>query len=307
MTPVPCPQTEPGANQAVVRQGLAPARATIKPKPDKTTDAALQYLLTGDPNAWDHLINILSQAKGDLYLPELGMQLRPATRRFLEVWLAEKFAPYRKADADTICEAGERGEFRYLGRQARNALIDEIRRRYASQDALNQHLSEEERSAGRPPRVVSLDAPLDDGGDFTLADLLAPNLSQDNSSLSKLPSGIGRHPGLEPEALQHVIREGGGEFKRLLGPLHDVLTTVCGLFVASPDDLRTGDAARAVAGARGITVQTARRKLRQLAVIFRTALRFGNPTVRDLYRMLTTPGRQTFWINGSRSGRPQAE
>jgi hypothetical protein len=263
--------------------------------------------LTGEAKAWNHLIEILMVAKGNLFLTEPESTLQTATRRFFTRWLVAKFAPHHDADAETICEAGERGEFKYLGNQAKSALIDEIRRRYASQDALNQHLSEEERSAGRPPRVVSLDAPLDDGGDFTLADLLAPNLSQDNLSVTKLPSGIGRHPGLEPEALQHAIREGGGEFKRLLGPLHDVLTTVCGLFVASPDDLRTGDAARAVAGARGITVQTARRKLRQLAVIFRAALRFGNPTVRDLYRMLTTPGRQTFWINGSRSSRPQAE
>jgi hypothetical protein len=307
MTPVPCPQAEPGANLSVVRQGLAPARARSKSKPDKITHATMQYLLTGDPDAWDHLINILSQAKGDLYLPEPGMPLRPATRRFLEVWLAEKFAPYREADADTICAAGEGGEFRYLGRQAKHALIDEIRRRTASQDALDQHLSEEEWWAGRPPRVVGLDAPLDGGGDFTLESLLATDPSQDNSAVSKLPSAIGTHPGLEPEELQHAIREGQPEFKRLLGPLHDVLTTVCGLFVASPDDLRTGDAARAVAAARGITVQTARRKLGQLAITLRRALHAGNSTVRSLYQMLTTPGRPTFWINGSRSGRPQAE
>jgi hypothetical protein len=303
----PSTQVEPGANLAVVRQGLAPARARSKPKPNKTTHAALQYLLTGDGDAWGHLINILSQAKGDLYLPELGMQLRPATRRFLEVWLAEKFASYRNADADTICEAAKRGEFRYLGRQARNALIDEIRRRYASQDALDQHLSEEEWWAGQPPRVVSLDAPLDDDVDFTLEDLVATDPSQDNSGVSKLPSAIGRNPGLEPEALQRAIRAGQPEFKRLLGPLHDVLTTVCGLFVASPDDLRTGDAARAVAAARGITVQAARSTLRQLAITLRRALQAGNCTVRHLYQMLSTPGQPTFWINGSRSGTPQAE
>jgi hypothetical protein len=307
MTPIPCQQVEHGADPAVVRQGSAPARPHIKPEVDKTTHAALQYLLTGDRDAWDHLIKILSRANCDLYLPEPGMPLRPATRRFLEVWLAERLAQYRDADVDTICAAAEAGEFRYLGRQAKHALIDEIRRHYASQDALDQHLSEDEWWAGHPPRVVSLDAPLDDDTDFTLADLVATDPSQDNPTISQLPSALGGHPGLEPEALQHAIREGGGEFKRLLGPLHDILTTVCGLFVASPDDLQKGDASRAVAAARGITVQTAREKLRQLAVIFRTALRFGNPTVRDLYRMLTMPGRPTFWINGSRSGRPQAE
>jgi hypothetical protein len=302
----PSTQVEPGASLEVVPQGLAPC-APSKPKPNKTTDAALQYLLTGDTDAWDHLIKILSQAKGDLYLPEPRMPLQPATRRFLEVWLAEKLAPYCDANEDTICAAAERGEFRYLGRQAISSLIDELRQRYASQDALDQHLSEEEWWAGQPPRVVSLDAPLDDDGDFTLANLVATDPGQDNSTVSQLSSALGTHPGLEPEELQHAIREGQSEFKRLLGPLHDVLTTVCGLFVASPDDLRNGDAARAVAAARGITVQTARRKLGQLATTLRRALHAGNCTVRHLYQMLSTPGRPTFWINGSRSGRPQAE
>jgi hypothetical protein len=305
MPPISCPQIEPGANLEVVHQELAPARAHITPKlPDQTTQAALQYLLTADPDAWDHLIEILFKAKGNLYLPEPGILLRRATRRFLELWLAEKFRPYRESDADTICAAGERDEFRYLGRQAKHALTDEIRKRYAAQDALDQHLSEDEWWAGRPTKVVSLDAPLSDDEDFTLAELLAIDPSQGNPATSKLPSALGRQPGLEPEALQRAMREGKREFKRLLGPLHVVLATVCGLFVASPDDLHTGDAARAVAAARGITVQTARRKLRQLGAIFRRALQAGNPTVRDFYRMLTTPGRPTFWINDRRSGRP---
>jgi hypothetical protein len=302
-----CLQVEPGANLAVVRQGLAPARPSTKPKPDKTTDAALRYLLTGDTKAWNHLIEILMVAKGNLFLTEPESTLQTATRRFFTRWLVEKFAPHHDADAETICEAGERGEFKYLGNQAKSALIDELRRRYTSQDALDQHLSEEEWWSGQPAKVVSLDAPLDDDGDFTLEDLVATDPSQDNSAVSKLPSAIGRNPGLEPEALQRAIRAGQPEFKRLLGPLHDVLTTVCGLFVASPDDLRTGDAARAVAAARGITVHTARRKLQQLAITLRRALHAGNSTVRDLYQMLTTPGQPTFWINGSRSGRPQAE
>jgi hypothetical protein len=302
---IACAQIEPGADLEVVHQGLALARAPITPQlPDKTTDAALQYLLTSDPDAWDHLIKILMQAKGNLFLYEPGLPLLTATRRFYEVWLANKIAPYREADADAICAAAETGEFRYLGKQAKNALIDEIRRRYTAQDALDQHLSEEEWWARRPPRLVSLDAPLSDDEDFTLADLLAIDPSQGNPATSKLPSALGRQPGLEPEALQRAMREGKREFKRLLGPLHDVLVTVCGLFVTSPDDLHPGDAAGAVAAARGISVQTARRKLRQLGAIFRRALQAGNPTVRDFYRMLTTPGRPTFWINDRRSGRP---
>jgi hypothetical protein len=262
--------------------------------PNKTTDAALQYLLTGDPEAWKHLIAILMVARGKLFLQEPGMSVDDATQRFLEVWLADKFAPYRDADADTICEAGERGEFRYLGRQAKHALIDEIRRHYASQDALDQHLTDEERWAGLRPRVVSLDAPLDDDADFTLADLVAIDPNLDNSTISQLPSAIGRHPGLEPHTLKRTAQNGDAEFKQLLGPLHDVLVTALGSFEACPEDFRTGDAARAVSAARDVSLQTARIKLRQLAATCRRAFDNHNPTVRDLFAKLITPGRATF-------------
>jgi hypothetical protein len=91
---------------------LAPARAPIKPQPDKTTDAALRYLLTGEVKVWNHLIEILMVAKGNLFLTEPESTLRTATRRFFQRWLADKFGPYREADAKTICAAGEGGEFR---------------------------------------------------------------------------------------------------------------------------------------------------------------------------------------------------
>src|SRR5579872_4948845 len=102
-------QPEPGANLAIDRPALAPARAPIHKSPDKTTDAALRYLLTGEPDAWDHLIAILFKAKGNLFLPEPALQLRTATKRFLELWLTKKLAGYREADADTICAAAQNG------------------------------------------------------------------------------------------------------------------------------------------------------------------------------------------------------
>jgi hypothetical protein len=63
MNLAPCSRIEPGTDLAVVRQGLAPARPSTKPKPGKTTDAALQYLLTSEAKAWNHLIEILMVAK----------------------------------------------------------------------------------------------------------------------------------------------------------------------------------------------------------------------------------------------------
>lgn len=294
------PQVEPGAD---LEFRLAPARAL-----DKSTDAAVQYLRTGDPDAWKHLIAILVRAKGNLFLPAPDVPLIKATRLFLELWLAAKLAPYYHADAATIQTAAERGEFRYLGRQARNALIDEIRRRKRSEDALDQRLTEDEWFAGQPKKVLSLDAPIGpplegDEDDLTLENFLAIHASQDNPGVGKVPSALGTQPGLEPAVLLREICDGEPAFKRLLGPLHGVLLAVCNLFATDAEDLAKGDPARAVAAAWRIAVPTARRKLRQLAAIFNEAIRSGNPDVRGLYRTIATAGRPTCWV----TEKPQAE
>jgi hypothetical protein len=284
---------------------------TLPPLPlrsDKTTQAAAEYLLTGDLDAWKHLIAILVRAKGNLFVPDPDMPLIKATRLFLELWLAARLAPYYNADADTIWAAAERGEFRYLGRQAKNALIDEIRRRTRSEDALDQRLTPDEYFAGHPLKVVSLDAPIgppldEDEDDLTLENFLAIHPSQDNPGVSKVPSALGTQPGLEPAVLLREIRDGEPAFKRLLGPLHNVLLAVCNLFATDADDLTKGDPAGAVAATWKIAVPTARRKLRQLAAIFNQAVRAGNPDVRGLYRTIATAGRPTCWV----TGKPEAE
>jgi hypothetical protein len=282
----------------------------------KTTRAATRYLLTGESRAWKHLVAILAKSKGNLFVPEPGIPLRQATRRFLELWLAEKFAPYRDADADTIRAAADRGEFQHLGRQATFAIVDEIRRRTASQDALDQHLTDAEWWAGHPPKIISTNAPLgppldDDEDDVTLEDFLAVDHGQDIPT-SKVPSALGIQPGLEPAVLQREILASEPEFKRLLGPLHWVLQTVCDLYVecygdAGEGELSAGDPARAVAAARRVTIQTARKKIREMADIFRQAIRAGNPDVRGLFRTLATPGGPTFWITTGHCGKPRAE
>jgi hypothetical protein len=91
----------------------------IPPPPNQTTRAAMKYLLTGEADAWNRLINILSKATENVFLTEPGITLRRAKLRFLELWLVERFAPYRDADAETICAAAGRDEFRYLGKPDR--------------------------------------------------------------------------------------------------------------------------------------------------------------------------------------------
>jgi hypothetical protein len=122
---------------------------------DKATPAALKYL-TGDPNAsldgWDHLIGICYSFVRDLFLRDdfgsytvEGVQhdeltgLRnnhqsrregtlSITRNWIQEWLLTRLDPYHGKSLAEVQAAVDRGEFRYLGRQCRNALIDKLRK-----------------------------------------------------------------------------------------------------------------------------------------------------------------------------------
>jgi hypothetical protein len=69
------------------------------------------------------------------------------TRRWIQEWLLERLSAYRGQTRADIQKAAERDEFRYLGRQCRNALIDRLRKVEGS------------------PRIVRLDEPIGEDGD----------------------------------------------------------------------------------------------------------------------------------------------
>ena len=101
----------------------------------------MRYLLTRDPDALDHLQAILFKAKGNLFLIEDEMTLSQATRKFMKPWLKAKLARYDGANRDEIYAAASRNEFRYLGRQFKCALIDELRRRRSARRKAKKELA----------------------------------------------------------------------------------------------------------------------------------------------------------------------
>jgi hypothetical protein len=292
---------------------LAPTSPTPPPVTNNATAAATQYLLArrvriasgretwasgkrrtraeqpreydAEEDGWNHLIGILFQATGNLFLPATGFTLVEATRQFFELWLSEWLAPYLDLDEDAINDAAEHGAFRYLGRHGRNALIDEIRKRTSSTDALDQHLTEEEWFAGYAPKLISIDQPGADDDDPTLENEFA--LNEDAGYVSPL----GCKPGIEADQLRRELDKSRDVFSQLLGGLHGVLLTVCDLF---PEELRKGTATKAIAAARHVSVQTGRKLLRKLRDKLATALKAGDPDVRGLFTLLQSSGGATF-------------
>jgi hypothetical protein len=258
---------------------------------DQTTKAVLEYFeATSNPardDAFEHLMAILFKATRTLFLVEEGLSSYEATHRFLEEWLVEKLFQYEGTSMDDIRDAARKDAFRYFGRQCKFALVDEMRRRDRSEDALDQHSTFEEKQLGRGAKVVHIDASLsddDDGDTLTLGDFLA--LDTDHG----LGSPIGQKPRVEASGLLEKLRQMPEEVRKLLGERSvDALSAICELF---PDKLaRKGDVSAAIAASNGITPQSARRLHRDLVNKLQAGR--GNSAIQDLFRFIRKAGGPT--------------
>ena len=241
------------------------------PSFDKTTKAALAFVTTSQDavlkDEIEHLTAIVLKACRGLYLQEAGTSPYEATHCFIRFWLLQKLLPYRHG-GDAF-EAADRGEFRYLGSQGRSALIDEIRKRTHSKDALDQ-------------RVVSMDEPCcdDDGDEVDPRELWGTN------SFDGPVCPIGRRPSLEPSVLKNVVAQGRDEIAETLGDRSSsVLSTICDLF---PDNVTPGNVTRAVAAQFDVSEQTARKFHRELASKLQDLTR--SPVIRAIVELITTVG-----------------
>jgi hypothetical protein len=238
---------------------------------DKTTQAAVAFCAAQDSaaiqDALDHLVAILFRATRGLFLTERGRGRFDPTREFLEAWLVDELLLHRTAG--TYRDAAEGGEFRYLARRGRFALIDELRRRDRSKDPLD-------------GTVVRMDSPINTGeGDArSFHDLLGVDCHQEGVC------PIGMKPSLELSALQQTLHQCRAEIaKKLDETSFDVLSTICGLF---PDRLSLGEVTREIAKARAVSEQTAR-KLHHALVRKLVSLR-GDPVVRELFEIIRSAG-----------------
>jgi hypothetical protein len=248
-------------------------------------------LLRHDQDAFEHLLAICRLGRGNYFVFELGTLPGEATDNFLRSWLLERLSPYFDVTPDVIHSAADRGEFRHLGNAARSAVIDRIRRRKASKDALDRYRSEHERLAGALPKVVSMDVQITaDEAHCLRRDMLA------TSKDAVYPSSLGNFPAVWPSELTRLLES--NELEHGLGPQpYRVLLAICDRF---PDRLSVkGDAVRVIAASEQVSEQTARRLLSDLQTKM-ADLRRADPAVQALHELLTRPKRRAcFFANNN--------
>jgi hypothetical protein len=252
LTPIPPPH---GFSQCAV-------------KLDKATPAALRYL-TGDAidslDAWDHLIGICYNFVGDLFLKDdfgdyvvegvhhneltgkrnSHYQRREGTasitRNWIQEWLLGRLNSYHGKPPAEIQAAADRGEFRYLGRQCRNALIDRLR------------MSERDTA----PQIVSLDSVDDDGGNAESTGSLADTIGTWNTG----GQSSFHSPTCSREDLIEFINE-NSDLDWVLD-----LSAFVDVFCPADDaerELGKGDVTRLIAERRGVSEHQARGYKRRL-------------------------------------------
>ncbi len=241
--------------------------AASAPVFDRTTQLALAFLEAKDEASikatYNCLLEFVFRARGSLYLTEPGLTSFEATHEFLEGWLVDQLLPYCNSGKGR--EAAKNGEFRYLAKRSRNALIDELRRRERSKDLLD-----------RP--LIRMDSAI--GNDHSWHDLVGVDCQQ------KAACPIGTKPSLEPSALQQKLRQSRPEIAKTLGEqLFEVLSIVCDLF---PDRLSLGEVTRGIAKARAVSEQTAR-KLHHALARKLGSLR-GDPIVQEFVEVIRSAG-----------------
>lgn len=237
---------------------------------DRSTEAALAFLNADFSGAMQlkHLLRILSNACGRLFLSERGMTKAEAKDEFLRDWLLQELSPFQ--NEAMRCEAARDGQFRYLANRSRYALIDELRRRSRSEDALDRD----------PSRM---DEPLEnnEGEDgYNLSDRLSVGDGQTPAC------SIGKTPGLEPAVLLEMLEAFRDELTLKLGDrLFNALSAICRQY---PDQLSRGDVTRGIAAANNVSQQSARKLHRDLESKLHD-LR-GDPILRRFFELLSKAG-----------------
>jgi len=266
---------------------------------DKATPAAVAYLTTGSLEAWDHLMGICFRFAGDLFLlDDFGdYRLAPGedescsawendertgelkkhrwrqegtatrTREWIQEWLLERLHGYHGKSYAEIQNAADRGEFRYLGRQCRNALIDKIRKPDRQND----------------PQFVRLSQPAFEGGDTTIGDFLGRKSTDGQSSL--------HHQGIGYDDLIVFIEDNKADLTK-----DDILVELMAFVEVYFGDGTKGEITEKIARQRGVAARQAREYKRRFLAI---AAQKSNPVLRALFDQLQSELAIVF-VNRSR-------
>jgi hypothetical protein len=258
---------------------------------DKATPAAVAYLTTGSLEAWDHLMGICFRFAGDLFLlDDFGdYRLAPGedescsawendertgelkkhrwrqegtatrTREWIQEWLLERLHGYHGKSYAEIQNAADGGEFRYLGRQCRLALIDKLRKLNPLDN----------------PQLKWLDDHVGDGDEEkTFGHTIGTWNTGGQSSLHR--------PAVRLEDVIEFIADNKLALADVMIELMVYVECACA------DDLREGTITRAIAKNRRIEERQARTYKQRFLDIARRA---EHPALRELFTLLQTECR----------------
>lgn len=247
---------------------------------DKASQAAVDWLINRDPDAFDHLVAICWKAKKNLYIAGESGMLLEATQEWIQDFVLDFLAPYLNATPQAVRQAAEEGKFRYIGRRCYLKMIDEIRTRTAKKN--------------QPPTIVSLDTPVvvdDAGGEHPLGDFL--------SIPSNNPYGGPERPqcalGHRTVYVGHLIAT-EEDYREELGNLVGGrgLAVLDALFWAYTEDdanERLDDPVGVVAACRGVGIRQAQKDTAALRKRMSMALKSQNPAAQAIYAILIDANR----------------
>ena len=249
---------------------------------DKTSLAAMKWLITGNGDAFDHLVAICFVAKGNLFLVNGIDTSFWATRHWIEEFLLEFLRPYRSATLDELQQAAQNGAFRYVGRTCRLRMIDEIRKRMAQKRFIH------------PQALLQFPLADENGQEVRLAEIIAQDPTNScHSSLGKPAS---------PEELDFALLflRNRAEFEALLGPrLLRALMAECWAFLNGTTE--KGEVTRIVAERLGVKDRQARRYRAKVHRLLADARRARHPAADELFRLLAGSSASSAFLSAVRN------
>jgi len=254
-------------------------------RPNKTTQACLDYLLSKDESrrsdAFKHLVAILMTATKNLYIPTQEIDQGENSRKydFAIEFLLNTLSPYQGMEPELIRVAALEDKFRFLGKRFRCRVINQIR--------------DVTKAATKRSFEIYTDG--------------WQTHSPDNEGSQ---TNAGRTPRLGPDQFDELLAECD-----FLSETH-VQTAVI-LFDLSVDDLweesTKGERTEALAARLGITVQAARKRIQQLRKAFANAIRSGHQGAISLADRLAShvipatysPRNTNFWSVAANPANPK--
>lgn len=257
--------------------------------PNKSTQAAVAFLLTNEHKYFKDLIRSCLNATRDLYLRSRVQSNWEEKREFIQDCLHDFFAKYGGATEKEVLAAAERGEFQFIPNFVHSRMLDEIRNRRTQkrQPTVLDSTTHERHSLP----LYSMDVEITNSeGDFVHT--FSDNVASDSAAHFVQMRNGSNFPGrVIPVWARETAQQRATELEEVLGAAG--VTVLLAVLHALEE--RT-DPTQAVAAARNVTGRQARRDVKRLVARVREVLTTTDPNpgpaaaaLRDIFGGPSSP------------------